>query len=190
MEIANQTNTEIKRPFVGYEYKEVLADRAKADFLMDGYENFGWEILGYQKEQKPDYSPYQTKVQIRMRRNRKIANKMELTRLQRHFEACVGEIEALERSKTAQAFTYAILVGLIGTAFMAGAVFAVVAEPPKVLLCILLAIPAFLGWIFPYFIYTKTVERQTRKINPMIEIKYDEIYEICEKGNKLLGLHS
>lgn len=190
METANQTNTEIKRPFVGYEYKEVLANRTHVDFLMDGYENFGWEVLGYQEEQKPDYSPHQPKVQIRMRRNRKIANKMELTRLQRHFEACVGEIEALERKKTFLALVYALTVGIIGTACMAGAVFAVASEPPKVLMCIVLAIPAFLGWIFPYFIYTKTVARQTKKINPLIEIKYDEIYEICEKGNKLLGLHS
>ena len=48
------------------------------------------------------------------------------------------------------------------------------------------AIPGFLGWILPYFLYKKIVRNQTEKLTPMIEAKYDEIYEICEKGNKLL----
>ena len=51
---------------------------------------------------------------------------------------------------------------------------------------IVLAIPAFLGWIAPYFLYRKMAEKQTEKLVPLIEAKYDEIYEICEKGNKLL----
>lgn len=38
----------------------------------------------------------------------------------------------------------------------------------------------------PYFLYKKIVRNQTEKLTPMIEAKYDEIYEICEKGNKLL----
>lgn len=74
----------------------------------------------------------------------------------------------------------------MGTAFMAGSVFAVTAQPPHVLMCILLAIPGFLGWIFPYFIYKRIAARQTEKVIPLIEDKYDEIYEICQKGNKLL----
>ena len=63
---------------------------------------------------------------------------------------------------------------------------AVTADPPKILLCIIFAIPGFLGWILPYFLYKKIVRNQTEKLTPMIEAKYDEIYEICEKGNKLL----
>ena len=55
-----------------------------------------------------------------------------------------------------------------------------------ILLCILLAVPGFLGWALPYFLYNAGVRRQTEKITPLIEEKYDEIYEICRKGNKLL----
>ena len=35
-----------KRAFVGYEYKEVCADKNQLSFLIDGYENFGWEVDG------------------------------------------------------------------------------------------------------------------------------------------------
>ena len=69
---------------------------------------------------------------------------------------------------------------------MAGSTFAVTASPPHILLCIVLAVPGFLGWILPYFVYKKVVEKQTEKVTPLIEEKYDEIDSICERGNKLL----
>ena len=69
---------------------------------------------------------------------------------------------------------------------MAGATFAVTAPQPHYILMTVLALPGILGWIFPYFIYRKIAEKQTEKMNVLIETKYDEIYEICEKGNKLL----
>lgn len=48
------------------------------------------------------------------------------------------------------------------------------------------AVPGFLGWIFPYFLYKKAAGKQAEKIAPLIQAKYDEIYEICEKGSRLL----
>lgn len=182
-----------RKAFVGYEYKEVAADSDKASFMIDGYENFGWELdenmpgSSLDGNQRKSYSKNPPKVVIRMKRNRKIMNKMELTRLQRNFEACVSEIEKLEKSKTSAATMYAIVIGILGTAFMAGSVFAVTAEPPQIIVCILFAIPGFIGWILPYFVFKNMVGKRTEKVTPLIEEKYDEIYEICEKGNKLLN---
>lgn len=173
-----------RKEFIGYEYKEIITDRDRASFFIDGYENFGWELDDSLPENT--YGPNAKKVILRLKRNRKIMNKMELTRLQRYFEACVNEIEELEKSKTSAATMYALILGILGTGFMAGATFAVTAQPPLIILCILLAIPGFLGWIFPYFLYKKIAVKQTGKLTPLIEEKYDEIYEICEKGNKLL----
>lgn len=42
------------------------------------------------------------------------------------------------------------------------------------------------GGGLPYFLYRMGVRKQTEKMTPLIEEKYDEIYEICEKGSKLL----
>lgn len=69
---------------------------------------------------------------------------------------------------------------------MAGSVFAIVAEPPRVLLCIVLAVPAFAGWIAPYFVYRILRDKRTRQVNPFIEEKIEEIYALCEKGQSLL----
>lgn len=177
-----------QKNYVGYDYKEVAADSSRASFLLDGYESFGWETDENLPEyHKTDRAPHQHKIVLHLKRNRKIINKMELTRLQRNFEACVSEIEALEKSKTSAAAIYALILGMIGTAFMAGSTFAVTAQPPHVILCIMLAIPGFAGWILPYFLYRRIVGKQTDKLTPLIEKKYDEIDGICEKGNKLLN---
>lgn len=178
---------EKKKEFIGYEYKEVAAESSKMSFLIDGYECFGWELdENLPQSNRGSNLQSQKKAVLRLKRNRKIVNKMELTRLQRNFEACVNEIVTLENAKTSAATMYALVVGVLGTAFMAGSVFAVTAQPPHIILCILLAIPGFIGWILPYFVYRRVVEKQTDKLTPLIEEKYDEIYEICEKGNKLL----
>lgn len=170
-----------KTPFVAYEYKELTVAMEAASLYLDCYESFGWE----QDENFPSKKGMHT-MTLRLKRDRKIVNKAELTRLQRNFEACIREIEQLERSKTTGAAIWSMTVGIIGTAFMAGSVFAVTHEPPIIWLCILLAIPGFLGWILPYFLYRGIQERQIQKLQPLIETKQDEIYELCEKGHSLL----
>lgn len=173
--------TKSGRDFIGYEYKEICADRERVSMYMDGYMNFGWIA-----DENIQLSVIMGKVTIRLKRDRKVLNKTELTRLQRHFEACMNEIDVMEKSKTSDATAWALTIALFGTAFMAGSVFAVTSQPPHILLCIVLAIPAFIGWILPYFIYKVRVRKKIARVTPQIEQKYDEIYEICEKGNKLL----
>lgn len=176
-----------QRNYIGYEYKEITVDSSMASLLLDGYENFGWEVNdSLQKNSMGGKAGSSQKTVIWLKRDRKILNKAELTRLQRNFEACIAEIQTLEKRKTSKATAYALILGIIGTAFMAGSVFAVTAQSPHIILCIILAIPAFLGWLFPYFLYKRIAGEQTEKVTPLIEAKYDEIYEICEKGNKLL----
>lgn len=169
-----------KKNYIGYEYKEVTVRSEEASFYLDSYENFGWS------EDKHLAARGSRLTTLRLKRDRKIINKMELTRLQQHFEACAKEIKALERTKTSAAWGWALITGIIGTVFMAGSTFAVVHEPPIIWLCVLLAIPGFIGWILPYFIYNGIVGKKTQEIQPLIEAKRGEIYEICEKGYSLL----
>ena len=68
----------------------------------------------------------------------------------------------MNRSKTAAALMISLLVGIVGTVFMAGSVFAVTAEPPVLWLTILLAVPGFAGWILPYFRTAATRKRKQR----------------------------
>lgn len=166
--------------FVGYEYQDVTAKNAMASVYADGYENFGWTLEGTSnKAAKVD------SVVMKFKRDRKIRNKSELTRLQRQFDACVSEIQSLEFSKYLKASTVAYAIGVIGTAFMAGSVFAITSN--MVVLCVILAVPGFLGWIIPYQCYRNISKKKAAEITPLIDQKYDELYAMCEKGNALLG---
>lgn len=83
-----------KRPYVGYEYKKITVAEENASWYLDCYESFGWE----QDDNAPPISGGHM-VTLSLKRDRKIINKAELTRLQRNLEACVAEISHLERSR-------------------------------------------------------------------------------------------
>lgn len=164
-----------------YDYQRVTVDEELCSQYMDGYEKFGWEIDGNIAEEKN-----MGKITLHMKRNRNIMNKVELTRLQRHYEACMQEIAALEKSKSSIPAIMSITCGLVGCAFMAGSVFAVTAEQPVIWLMVLLAIPAFLLWGAAWFFNRQIKSWRIKKVDPLIEAKYDEAYEVCEKAYKLL----
>ena len=88
--------------YVAYEYKEIEAKGERAALLMDCYQSLGWEA---EKETASG--------KIMLRRSRKIMNKVELTRLQRNLEACVAEIDALQKSKTSKAAITSLVIGLV-----------------------------------------------------------------------------
>lgn len=166
--------------FAGYEYKEVTAQGEASAMYLDCYPSFGW-VLDEEMQNSSE------KFKFVFKRERRIINRMELTRLQRHFEACMDEIAVLEASKASGATIIAILIGLIGTAFIAGGVFAAVHTPPMYLLMTLLAVPGFIGWTMSFFAYQKLLIRRTKIVTELVDQKYDEIYEICKQGERLLN---
>jgi len=181
------------KEYVGYEYKTINVDSEKASMYVDAYENFGWildDSIPLVREPKIISTlptrQFGSTITLKLKRDRKIMSKAELTRLQQHFESCMDEIEVLEKSKTKNALIYALVIGFIGTAFLAGSVFAVTAEPPKILLCIILGIPGLIGWALPYLVFKIFLKKRTTEVTPLIEQKYDEIHGICEKGNSLI----
>jgi len=171
-----------QKDYVGYEYKEIVVAGDRVSQYLDGYLNFGWiPDENYEIKEKGSAT-------LRLKRDRKIINKAELTRLQRNFEDCMKQIEGLERSKYSAANVAGLVVGLIGTAFITGATFAAIHQPPIVWLCILLAIPGFIGWFTSYFAFSFVLRKRNVVVTPLIEAKYEEIYAVCEKGNHLLGI--
>lgn len=169
------------RDFVGYEYKELAVERGRVSFYVDSYRNFGW-----QEDRNLPQPEHGRQVTVALKRDRHIMNKAELTRLQRNFEACVRDIDALERSTGSKATALALTVGLLGTAFMACSVFAVTATPPHVAASVACAVPAFLGWIAAPLLYRWKAGREQRRVAALVEEQYEEIYRLCERGHQLL----
>ena len=173
--------TKSPRDFVGYEYKELTVAADRFSLYLDSYENFGWTA----DKNAPPRSQHGL-MTVTLKRDRRIVNKMELTRLQRNFDACIQEVDALERSKASSPTILALAAGLIGTAFMALSVFSVTAQPPHIPACILFALPGFAGWIASPFLYRERLRRKAGEINPLIEDKLEEAYRLCQRGHELL----
>lgn len=169
---------ERKNAFVGFEYMEVPAKRSLESLYVDSYPNFGWEYDGTAA------AGDDRRITLKFKRDRKIRNKAELSRLQRQFEACVHEIEMLEQSETKTASIAAFTIGVVGTVLLGGATFAYLGE--LLPLMVVLAVPGFLGWILPYFCYQKLKRKKVDQVTPIIEKKQDEIYTVCEQGCRLL----
>lgn len=168
------------KDYVGYEYKKIIVEQDKVAFYLDAYENFGWIL----DEKTSDFKDV-GKCILFLKRNRKIINKTELTRLEKHFEDCVRQINQMESQKTQMATMVALAIGIIGTVFITGAVFAVTAETPHYILCTILGVPGIIGWILPFFSYKRIRDKKEIEMNPLIEKKEEEIYQICEKGHGL-----
>ncbi|MDO4622032.1 MAG: hypothetical protein Q4B22_03685 [Eubacteriales bacterium] len=166
-----------EKNYVQYDYLEIPVSSDKLSMLLDGYESFGW---------KEDVRLTEKNQKILLRRPRHIMNKAELTRLQRNFEACIDEIQRMEKARELNAVLAAIATGLSGCAFLAGAVFAFLGDPPLIWLMILLAIPGFACWMFPFRVKRMVLDRETNRLIPLIEGKYDEIYTILNKGKRLI----
>jgi len=170
-----------KNNFVAYEHRDVTVKRDMEAVYIDGYPSFGWKSDG-----RGVSLGGLTCVNLKFKRDRKIVNREELTKLQREFENCAKEIERMEDSKVTLPSIVAYTIGLVGTACMAGATFAYLAS--MIPLCIILAVPGFIGWIISYFCYLRVKRNKTDQVTPLIDRQYDTIYEICEKANRLMNI--
>lgn len=167
--------------FIGYEYRDITVAHGMEALWNDSMANFGWVL----EESTASLTLGNNMVNLKYKRDRKIRNKAELTRLQRQFEATVREIERLEKSRNLEAMAFAFGVGIIGTAFIAGSVFSYIGG--RIPLSIILAIHGFIGWGLPYFGYAKLLNKKTASVAPLIDRQYDQVYETCEKASKLLS---
>lgn len=152
-----------------------------AELYEDTLSCFGWQV-----ENRSDCIKGILYVALHLKRDRLLRNRAELARLQRLFESEADEVCRLEISKQTGASAAAYGTGVLGTAFMAGSVFSFLGG--HILLMVLLAVPAFAGWVVPYFCYSVLYRKKAASVTPIIEAKYDSIYEIGKKAYALLSL--
>lgn len=171
----------MSREFESYDYLNITVSAAYCSQYIDGYESLGW-----QQDENVPQEHSGDKITLHMKRSRSIMNKTELTRLQRHYEACVREIIVLEESRQSIPTMVAIGMGMLGCAFLAGSVFAIIGEPPVYWLMVLLGIPGLALWGAALPVYRMVRHWRSAKVTPLIETKYDEAYEVCARAQSLL----
>lgn len=169
-----------KHNAVGYEYKEITVPRKMESVYVDGYANFGWEFNG------TDYAPQgEIDIVLKFKRDRQQRNKTELNRLERQFENGLYEVGKLGRKTSAVVMGVSLGAGIVGTAFLVGAVFSFIAD--KIALGVILLIPAIAGWALGYFSSVRLKVKQSAQTAPQIDQHYDEVYAVCQKAYDLLA---
>ena len=173
--------------YIGYEYRDVSVESNMESLYVDSYECFGWQFEGRQPSLLGIASGA---VNLKFKRDRKIKNKMELTRLQRQFENYAEDVCNLEKSKYTSATIVASVYGLIGAVMIALSVFLIsdmlLAAQYTMPLVVLTGAVGLLCWVLLYPALKKQKAKAAAKANPLIEQKYDSINEACEKGHILL----
>lgn len=179
------------KDFIAYEYLSLFVESDKEPLYIDCYENFGWTLIrNASLVDKEDYYINslndKRKLNIKFKRDRKIKNKNELLRLQRKMESTIKEIERLEHYPDYIGMIYSIMVGLVGTVFMALSVFSLTATTPHYLGCILFGLMGCIGFFLPYFLYKKIKENKEQENLPLIEEQYNLLYDFCCQAKKLI----
>lgn len=162
----------------GYDYKKLKILNSKDYEYLDALKCFGWKI---DEEKNKDTNVYVLK------RERNIINKTELLRLEKNLDVCNNDIYKLLKSIHSHASIVSLAVGLIGTIFMTLSTFSIIGKTPNISLCIIFAIPGFICWILPYFIYKMYKKKREKDIYQFIEEKEREIDIICNKAMNLIS---
>lgn len=164
-----------------YDYKDIVISRNKVPVFVECYKNFGWSV-----DENTSYEYFDSYTKVKMKRERKIINKMELTRLQRNFEACVKEVKNLELTKTKFARTSALSVGILGIVILIGAILLDAYAVTFKCISTIMTVLGVLGCVLPYFIFQRIRDKQEKKLQPFIDEKCEEIRGLCKKGCALL----
>ncbi len=169
---------EEKKAFTTYEYISIPVKPSMESLYGNCYQSFGWQVEGMSATLKTNVS------ELKLKRDRRIKNREEIRELQKQLEINLLRLEKLERLKNLSGTVLALSIGFIGTALLTGGVFAYLAG--KILLCVILAIPGFTGWILPIFIYSRLTAKKENQLLEIRERLYDSIYEVCERAGALI----
>ena len=85
--------------FIGYEYKTITVSQQMKSVYIDGLSNYGWIL-----DSEPTSALTVGQITLRLKRDRKLINKVELIRLEQQFDSLVKEVVSLESKKDSTRF--------------------------------------------------------------------------------------
>lgn len=196
----------MKNKNTNYEFKQIVVSSRLEQQWKEGYAKFGWKLVKSAPEKiKPVWGPvcimlsplsriplsnvvkeYESgdRTSLKFKRDKDIVHKNELNRLQGYFENALWEVEHMEKTKMAAAYMSGALGGVVGSVFMALAVFSFIAG--NTLGGAGLAVPAVIAWILGAICFNLVKNGREKKIETENQVKSEVIDDICEKAHLLL----
>lgn len=171
-----------EKDFVAYEYATKTVNGKDKAKTVDLYESFGWEVT--------DVTPDRLlgNVTLSLRRDRKIAHRQELNKLQRSAEELVAVGDDLEKSKTRGANVFAYIFGCVAALVLGGGMSLVMTIGGLAATAggIALGVVGLVGCAVNYPIYCRIADKKTRTVLPLIDDNEEKLALTLEKGNDLL----
>ncbi|MGC4154536.1 MAG: hypothetical protein QM628_15865 [Propionicimonas sp.] len=171
--------------YVAYEYLTVEADRDLELLYKDTYRNFGWMIEATTSGMLGGGTPNPNTVTLKLKRDRRLRNRPLVNELQRKAENALDTIADLEKSRISTALATALGIGIVGSAFLAGSVFAIQAD--LWLLSLPLGAVGLLGWLTGWLAHGKVKARKTSQTAPLIDSQYEIVYDASDQAARLLA---
>ena len=162
----------MEKQFVMNEYKSVSVSKKNLDFYLDCIDNFGYEIT-----KKDDGIG---KVTLHMKRAYLEKNVARIRELEKQFDERFARYERLTSTESDLAQAVGIGVGVVGTGFVAGAVFSYLGG--LYLLMGGLAIVGFAGWSLSYLAYKRVRAKSALKTQSELTVNRNEIYDIVKQA--------
>lgn len=197
-----------KESFVAYEYKNVTVKRDFAAMYADCLVSFGWTpvedgLYGFQSvlssmnpvhlganianaaKMSAETADAHDLVALKFKRDRRISNKLEISRLERKCETALAAIGSLERRSGAYTMGASLGVGIAGAAVLGLGVYSFIAA--NIVAGVLLTMIGIAGWGIGYFAYRKVGKKTAAQTEPMIQEQFDIAYSACEQAHALLA---
>lgn len=166
------------------DYKTVSVRRQMEMMTADAYACLGWELVGSSVSQRAVFS-----VNLLFKRDRKIANKQNLLELQIKVDNALKNIEVLQRKKKNAGLIPALTTGIVGTLLFGGGMSMVlelgIDSVGWMIGGIALGIVGFGICALAWLLNKKISRSQIAKIDPLLEMEYNKLSDICEEAKKL-----
>lgn len=167
---------------VSYDYKTIKVKREIETLVCDTYENLGWELTNTSSVEGSIFY-----VNLSFKRNRKIANKVELLKLQERADAVINSIDSLQAKKKRAGMAESLSVGVVGTLVFGGGMS---------MTMLLKGVGFMIGGIvlgfvgagicaLAYPLFKKLNKKKASNIQPILESEFDKLSDICEEAQKV-----
>ena len=176
----------MEKEITSYDYKTIRIRRQLEAMVSDAYEALGWEIVGSSVSEGGIYH-----VNLSFKRNRAIANKTALLKLQEKVDATIVSVEVLLDTRKYAGLTSGITTGVIGTLAFGGGMSMIMelgVDPVHtgwlfggMALSVVGAAVCFLGWL----VGIKVKNAKRNKISPLLEQEYNKLADICDEARKV-----
>ena len=172
--------TDTTTSFTPYEYLTLQVSPDLEPLYKDTFPNFGWLV-----EKEGAGRPGTTTMTMQLKRDRRIPNRQVVNELQHKVENALTRIVDLERSRTTTAIAVALALGILGSAFLAGSLFALTAG--LMVLSVPLGALGLLGWLAGWWAHGRVKARKTAQTAPLIDQQYEVIFQASEQASRLLA---